>query len=286
VQFFAFRAISLGAIMAVASSASAFTVFGLTTRDQLVTFDTTNPQALQSARFIQGLAANESLVGIDFRPADGMLYGVGSFGNLYRINTTNAQAAFVSTLTVQLNGVEFGVDFNPVPDRLRIVSDLGQNLRINVDTGATIVDGSVNPGGFNIVASAYTNNFAGATSTTLYNIDSWNNQLTIQNPPNDGTQVVVGALGHNISALAGMDIITVNGVNHAFGAFQTVGGTGSGLYSIDLNTGAATQIGMIGVSQSNEALAIRDIAVVPEPASMAALALGLAAVAARRRRKA
>jgi hypothetical protein len=284
-MYTAIRTFGFFALVALASPASAFTVFGLTTRDQLVVFDSSNPEMLQSARFIQGLAQNESLIGIDVRPADGMLYGVGTFGNIYRINTSNAQATYLSTLNVQLNGVEFGVDFNPVPDRLRIVSDLGQNLRINVDTGATIVDGSVNPSGLNIVASAYTNSFAGATTTQLYNIDSWNNQLTLQNPPNAGTQVVVGSLGLNVSGLAGMDIFTANGNQHAFAALQLVGGVGSGLYRIDLNTGSATALGMIGMSQSNQALAIRDIAIVPEPGSMAALGLGLAALASRRRRR-
>jgi hypothetical protein len=280
-----FALLTVCTTLVVGSSASALTVYGLTTRDQLVVFDSASPEMLQSSMFIQGLMANESLIGIDFRPATGALYGAGSFGNLYVINPMNAQATLMSTISVPLNGVEFGMDFNPVPDRLRLIGDLGQNLRINVDTGAALIDGSINPGGFNIVASAYTNSFAGATTTTLYNIDSVGNRLTIQTPPNNGTQVPVGPLGFDVSALAGMDIFTLGGNQLAFAAFQLTGTVGSGFYSIDLATGNATPIGMIGVSQSNQALAIRDISVVPEPASLAIVGLGLAALAARRRRK-
>ena len=35
-----------------------------------------------------------------------------------------------------LDGTEFGVDFNPQVDRLRVVSNSGQNLRLHPDTGA------------------------------------------------------------------------------------------------------------------------------------------------------
>ena len=43
-----------------------------------------------------------------------------------------------------LTGSQFGVDFNPVADRLRVPSDSGLNLRINADTGATTTDGTIN----------------------------------------------------------------------------------------------------------------------------------------------
>lgn len=283
------------ALLGVAGSANAADVFGLSTRNQLVRFDSATPFNLTQASFISGLAANEALVGIDFRPANGMLYGVGSFGNLYTLNTANAVASYVSTITVNgspvsLNGVEFGVDFNPAADRLRLVSDLDMNLRINVATGVAIVDGTLsNSGGGNpnIVGSAYTNNDNDpGTGTTLYNLDSFSDMLTIQNPPNAGTQVNVGMLGMDISALAGFDILTDGATNTAYAALQAQGGSGSSFYTIDLGTGLATAIGTIGNSQSSDALAIRDIAVtpVPEPATLAVLGLGLAAIARRRRR--
>ncbi len=284
----------LSTIAAITMSAQAVTVYGLTTRDQLISFDSSTPGTIQQANFISGLSANESLVGFDFRPANNMLYGLGSFGRLYTINPMNGNAVFIASLTnsvtsvpITLFGTEFGVDFNPVANRLRVTSNLGQNLRINVDTGLTVVDGILNQtsGSPFIVASAYTNNLAGATSTSLYNIDSSSDMLTLQLPPNNGTQVNVGSLGVDVSALAGMDIMTVGNTNTAFAALQLAGTVGSRFAQINLVTGAATVVGNIGLEQTSDSVAVRDIAInpVPEPATMTAIAIGLAAIAKRKR---
>lgn len=286
-----FVALSLGLI----GTSQAVDVYGLSTRGQLVRFDSATPSSLSAAVFISGMNSNESLIGIDFRPSNGILYGVGSFGRIYTLNTATGAASFVSTINVGgnpvgLNGVEFGVDFNPAADRLRLVSDLDMNLRINVDTGATILDGTLtNSGGGdpNIVASAYSNNDNNPnTGTTLYNLDSASDMLTIQNPPNNGTQTNVGSIGIDISALAGFDILTVGAGNTAYAALQNQNGSGSSFYTINLGTGMATAIGQIGNSQSSDSLAIRDMAVnpVPEPATMAALGIGALALIRRRRK--
>ncbi|MEQ1933636.1 MAG: DUF4394 domain-containing protein [Fimbriimonadaceae bacterium] len=286
-------AVSILSLTSMVSVASAVDIYGLSTRNQLVRFDSTNPGNLTNAVFINGLAANEALVGIDFRVANGALYGVGSFGNIYTLNGNTGAATFVAGLTnsvgggpLALLGTEFGVDFNPVADRLRITSDLDQNLRVNVATGVTIVDGTLNGAGNpNIVGSAYTFNDVNTnTGTTLYNIDSVTDMLTIQNPPNSGTQTNVGWLGLDVSALAGFDIQTVGNTNTAYAAFQLANGTTSSLFTINLATGASTAIGTIGFSQSSETLAIRDIAVVPEPATMAVFALGIGALLRRRKK--
>ncbi|GAB2991992.1 hypothetical protein GCM10027184_52610 [Saccharothrix stipae] len=62
-------------------------------------------------------------------------------------------------------------------DRIRLVTSKGQNLRLHPDTGAVAatdgvlahVDGGSAP---RVAAAGYTNSVAGATSTTLYAIDS------------------------------------------------------------------------------------------------------------------
>ncbi len=56
---------------------------------------------------------------------------------------TGAATAVGPVFATTLNGSVFGVDFNPVADRLRVVSDVGQNLRINPTTGVAIADGSL-----------------------------------------------------------------------------------------------------------------------------------------------
>jgi 3D (Asp-Asp-Asp) domain-containing protein len=199
---------------------------------------------------VTGLEYGESLVGIDFRPATGELFGVGSFDRLYKIDVTTGYATQVGNeFVLDLDGDYFGFDFNPTVDRIRLVSDAGQNLRINPDTGAIVdadiltagvqADGNLNGATTSIVASAYTNNFAGATSTILYGIDADTDQLFIQNPPNAGTQNLVGSLGVDIAPDAGFDIVTMNGVDMGFVT------SGSSFYSINLNTGAASLLGTI-----------------------------------------
>jgi hypothetical protein len=208
---------------------------------------------------VTNLQTGEILLGIDQRPADGQLYAVGSTGRLYTLNTTSGAATLVAALAADptdvsnpftaLNGTVFGVDFNPVPDRLRVVSNAEQNLRINPANGLTTTDGvlayaaldpnvGANP---NIVGSAYANNLAGATTTVLFGIDSNLDILVIQNPPNDGTLNTVGALTVDTSDAVGFDI---SGVTSNVYASLTVGGA-AGLYTINSTTGAATLVGAI-----------------------------------------
>jgi hypothetical protein len=199
-----------------------------------------------------GLEAGENIVGIDFRPAEALdiLYVLTDQGRIYTA-TPDGQLTLVSTLDQALDGTAFGVDFNPVPDRLRVVSDAGQNLRINVDTGATTVDGPLafaagdsnagaDPG---VVAAAYTNGFAGATSTTLYTIDPDLDALLTQSPPNDGVLNTIGGLGVDATDLLGFDILA--GSTPVAFATLVVGGE-AGLYRIDLDTGAASLVSLIG----------------------------------------
>src|SRR5690606_16616327 len=121
------------------------------------------------------------------RPADGLLYVVSSTSRIYTLDAKTGALTFKSALSTPLAGSQFGVDFNPVADRLRLVSNTGQNLRVDVTTGAATVDGAINgvPGAV-ITASAYTNSFAGATSTQLYNLDAAGT-VYLQDPPNNGT---------------------------------------------------------------------------------------------------
>jgi len=185
-----------------------------------------------------GLQAGEFLVGIDFRPADAQIYGIGSTSRLYRLNILTGVATQVGTAgQFTLNGTAFGTDVNPLTDRIRLVSNTEQNLRLNPTDGTlTGTDSALNPAG-NVVAAAYSNNFVGTATTTLYDIDSAAGTLLIQNPPNNGALTTVGSLGlgTNLNEAIGFDIAE-NGV--AF-ATITTGGI-SRLYIVNLTTGAAT----------------------------------------------
>jgi len=192
------------------------------------------------SKSMMGLMAGDSLKGIDFRPLNGQIYGLGKSGMLYTINTSNGAVAVVgSGPYAGLNGAYFGFDFNPTVDRIRVVSRNGQNLRMHPVTGlVAATDGMLNPGTPHIASAAYTNNFAGATTTTLYDIDCHNDSLYMQVPPNDGTLVPVGPLGVDVLSENGFDIGSTSGIAYAI---FTVGGT-NGLYSINLSTGAATKL--------------------------------------------
>ncbi|HKQ76224.1 MAG TPA: DUF4394 domain-containing protein [Blastocatellia bacterium] len=247
------------------------TMFAVTINNTLLNFNPGTPGVINSARFITGLAQSESVVGIDFRPADGRLYALTSASRIYTINTTNGVATPVGAapFTPALNGVNFGVDFNPVPDRIRVVSDADQNLRLNPNNGAVAgVDGTLafaagdanagqNP---NIVGAAYTNNFAGSTTTTLYGIDSNLDTLVTQGSiggapvsPNTGQLFSIGKLNVNTTGLVGFDIAPVT--NAAFASLTLEGSRASQLYTINLASGAATLVGAIGGGRL-----IRDIA--------------------------
>ena len=217
--------------------------FGVTTTNQLISFNTPMPGTVTTIGPITGLQQGENILGIDTRPATGELYALGSTSRIYRIDkTTGAATAVGAPFTPALNGTNFGFDFNPTVDRIRIVSNTGQNLRANPNDGTVIVDGTLNPGTPSVTAAAYFNNFAGATSTVLYVIDTANDSLFQQNPANDGTLLLVGALGVDASGVNGFDY---NSGDNTARAALTVGGV-SGIYRIDLVSGAATLIGAVG----------------------------------------
>ncbi|HZH34458.1 MAG TPA: DUF4394 domain-containing protein [Pyrinomonadaceae bacterium] len=242
------------------TAAYAVTIYGVTTTNQLTRFDSATPATNTTVGTITGLQAGENIVAIDFRPANGQLYALGSTSRLYTINLTTGAATMVGTAgAFTLQGTEFGFDFNPVVDRIRVVSNTGQNLRLNPNDGTLSgTDTPISPATANITGAAYTNNFAGSTTTTLYDIDSTLDSLFIQGgengtpSPNGGTLTLRGALGVDASAANGFDIGSSDGI--AFAAFN-VGGT-SQLYRINLTTGTATLVGPIGGG-----MAVRGIAV-------------------------
>ncbi len=241
--------------------------FVLTASNRLVSYDIAAPITSKTNVAVTGLQSGENLIGIDFRPADGQLYAVGSTGRVYTINGTTGAATLKSTLVADatdttlpytaLAGTAFGVDFNPAADRLRIVSNTGQSLRINVDTGATTTDGVINGGAANtaVRAAAYTNSFAGTGTTTLFVIDGANNTLYTQNPPNNGTLTTPVALGVAATNIGGFDIDAKTNTGYAV---MTVGGI-RGLYSLNLaaTTAPATLIGSVGLDEDTRGFALR-----------------------------
>ena len=124
--------------------------FAVTVSNQLISFNAGQPRKLLSKKPLLGLQAGETIVGIDFRVNKGVLYALGSVngqGRLYTIDTATGYATLVGApLAVALDGEEFAFDFNPTVDRIRVVSNTGQNLRLHPDSGA-VVDANPNDPG-------------------------------------------------------------------------------------------------------------------------------------------
>jgi hypothetical protein len=228
--------------------------YALTSSNELVYFLSGNPLAEKSMIAISGLQPMEMILAIDFRPVGGMLYGVSNQSRIYTINTNTGQATAVSAapFTPAINGSMVGFDFNPTVDRIRLVTNNGQNLRLNPITGAVAaVDGNINPGSPMVTAVAYTNSFSGATTTTLYDIDVASDKLYIQAPPNNGTLTAVGLLGVQAVGEAGFDISPDNSVaiaalygrGYEDGQDEISNGNKYRFYYINLSTGEAKNAG-------------------------------------------
>jgi len=237
--------------LAANSAQAAGWIVGLVDGKSIVTIDPMS-RKVASKVDVKGAAA---ILAIDVRPADGMVYGVASDGNIVTIDVKTGQATMKSKLSEGLKaGVTVTVDFNPVADRMRLMGSDGTSLRVNVDDGKVTVDGShkYKDGDANagktpkVVAGAYTNSWKGTQATTLFNIDATTGALVTQAPPNDGTLNTVGALGMAISGPVAFNIVaSAPDKNDAWLA------TGGSLYSVDLKTGKATMAGKIeGLSGS------------------------------------
>lgn len=254
----------------------------------LVSFDTDTP-GTSTAVAVTGVAANEALVGIDFRAADRELYALGvnataNTGTLYTIDTqTGAAAAVGATAAVKFvdgtgkavdlpdpGATDYGIDFDPADDRLRVVTGSGLNFRVDATTGAPVdgnngLSGAVagtNPdgaigglpaGSTGVGATAFRTDAGGAV--TQYTLDAASDSLYVQSPSISGTQTArlnlkVGGTALNFSRTNGFDIGPGGAV-----AVLTVGG-GTRLYQIDLGTGAATDIGAAPAGATGLALAL------------------------------
>ncbi len=261
-------------------------VWGVTENQFLVSWDSSTPSNLQSGFAITGLQANEQILGIDFRPENNQLYGIGSSNRLYQISNQGVATQVGPAFNTVLDGSAFGYDFNPTIDRSRIDTDTNNNYVVNPNNGAIVQvtdlfydagdsNFGVDP---NVAHIGYTNSFAGADVTQLYAIDTGLDLLATQ-ANSAGTLQSVGDLGIDITAMGGFDISGLSGI--AYGAFQTADSSFSNFYTIDLNTGQATLIGEIDGGIRITALAVQTV---PEPSAAMGLFTLIGVAMTRRNR--
>jgi hypothetical protein len=233
-----------GATFATTTLAQAGSIVGLVDGKTLVLIDPMTRKVTGKTE----ISGAGPLLGIDMRPADGMLYGVAADGWIVTLDPKSGAATPKAKLSEAVKpGVAVTVDFNPVADRLRVMASDGTSLRVNVDDGKAVVDGShkfkdgdaaagKTP---KVVAGAYTNAMKGATATMLYDLDAATGALVTQAPPNDGVLNTVGPLGVALDGAAAFNIVTMQDRNEAW---LVVGGA---LHTVDLKTGKATTIGKV-----------------------------------------
>lgn len=239
--------------------------YGLTTDGRLATFGLDNAAQSRSVVSISGLAAGETLVDIDVRNTDNMLYGVTSGGRVYRIMPATGVATADGAAVTGAGVV--AADFNPVANRLRVLGDNDLNFRLTLNStpvpsasaaGTVTADGSfaytsgvANP---NLTAAAYTNSFdnsaggavAAGTTTALYTIDADSDQLVLHTNNTTATPALpagnfsaLGAVGPlGIDVAAGTTGFDIAGASAAYLSSAMNGSTT--IYAVNLATGAAT----------------------------------------------
>jgi hypothetical protein len=279
-------------------------VYGVTASSNLITFASGNPGVIRTVVGITGLPATQTLVGTDFRPNTGQLFGLGydaaaasptANSQLYTIDlTTGAATAVGAAVRLALGGAtdQIAFDFNPALDRIRVEGTTDANYRLNPNNGAIeVTDGTLsyaagpasgqNP---SVGSGAYTNSYVGATTTGLYAVDHALGLVSFQNPPNNGTltnqRTLIGVNGAGVGGTIGasndLDIY-YNGTTNVPYLVAAASATpdNSRLYTLnalsatDNSAQVATDGGAIGLG-----ISVQDISVVPGTASLVAVAPG------------
>ncbi len=248
------------------------TLWVLTASHTLLQVRADAPQKVVQRRPLQGLESGESVVGMDFRVAKGVLYAVTDRNRLLTIDTATGAVREVGRIAdLPLAPGPVGVDFNPTVDRLRLTTAQGVNARVHPDTAALIkrdadlqwVAGAPDAQPPRVLASGYTYNTRDEKKTTKYAIDA-RGLLLMQGSHEDaspfvspdlGGLTVVGPLGTGPLADAAFDIADVD--NAAFAAVRAeASGAPTRLLRVDLGRGSAQDLGSLGDGEAVRGLAI------------------------------
>lgn len=256
-----------------ASTSEEPVIFAADSRNHIVAFAESRPGHALYRAAITGMASGESIVGLDFRPSNGKLYGISTHGRLYVFDQRGPSGAAVSATAIAELGSRawLGFEFIPSSDRIRVQGDNGLNLRLHPDFGVVVaidgalryVSGDVAAGSSAmIVATAYTNgeyNGGSAPSgSVLFALDATNDALVTMTStsPNESQMRTVGRLGVDFTSHSSLDI--AGSGQWALASLTTeANANASTLYRVDLGNGRAQALGRIAGEGSIRAMAVR-----------------------------
>lgn len=255
------------------------------TTSTLITFHSSTPGTLLSSVGVTGLVNFETLRALAVHPLTGVIYAVAAAtvtnggvvtvtsNHLYTIHPITAVATPLSaaSFTPVLTHPSIDLAFEPGGAQLRVVVGTGaQNLRLNpttglvaaVDTTFAFVAGDIHASATpSLVGADFTR--SNPTVGTLYAIDQTLDVLvrigSLNGTPiaaSSGQLTTIGALGVDTSGSTSLDISPATG--SAFACLTLPSASQTGLYQINLSTGAATSLGTIGIGET-----LRDVVVAP-----------------------
>lgn len=272
-------------------------LYTLGENQELLRLDAAAPQTVLARQTLTGLEQDGQPVGLGLRPANGQLYALASSGQLYRLDPQSGAAQKVGsghpppgTATVGgRNGIagvlffgeRFGVDVDPVSDRLRMVADRGMNLRMDLDSSLAVGDGNAqgrrqpdtalqyaaddaNAGKTPaVVALAYARDPADPQRSTAYAIDAELGTLVLLGSragsqpvlsPDTGTLRTIGPLG--LGRLRDASLAIDPQSQRAYAAIRTFADLRTQLFSVDLQTGRTRALGFIGQGRPVQGLVV------------------------------
>jgi hypothetical protein len=294
--------LALSAIGTVQAQELAYGITGAIGGVNLVRFNTATPGTITSVGPLTGILPGHFVRAIDFRPSTGGLYalstnaaGAATVGQLYYVDLDTAALTPIGT-TFAFGadpGTRVSMDFNPVVDRIRVTSGFNSlNLRLHPDTGALIAidtplayapgDPNVGNNPPLVVGVAYNNNFAGATSSTMFVWDFNLDVLSSLTNPNTGQMSTIGGPASFITADGGVGFDISGATGIAYFSYQEDPSGVETLGIVNLNTGLVTNIGAFGGGVDMLDISI---AIVPEPTTIALSTIGLGGVLVASRRR-